>query len=255
MPQLSIRFRAHDKKGILMSEPSLIVRRDDRDAQGNLRPEHLDEIGRTLQASGFVLLPSDTAYSIAAWLDTAQIRDNINTILKRGDDPISLAFPSLDLVREWMEPNRIADLLFRRFTPGPITVVCRASRLIPADVTEEAWRSQNRTIGIRIPNSAEERQVAEAGRTPITTVAVRDLASNDPVTSFTKAFEIVQAGMERIGGAPWCAIEGEILYPDTSSVVEIIGEDGSCRWIRDGAIPEPDIRACIADAMAALQES
>ena len=56
-----------------MHEPSLVVRCDERDAGGNLRPEHLKEIGRTLQASGFVLLPSDTAYSIAAWLDTAQI--------------------------------------------------------------------------------------------------------------------------------------------------------------------------------------
>lgn len=237
-----------------MHEPSLVIRSDDRDAQGNLRPEHLEEINRTLRAPGFVLLPSDTAYSIAAWLDTAQIRDNINMMLNRGDDPISLAFPSLNLVREWTEPNRIAEVLFERFTPGPITVVCRASRHIPAEVAEEAWRSQNRTIGVRIPNSAEEWQVAEAGRTPITTVAVRDLASNDPVTSFTRAVEIVQAGMKAIGGAPWCAIEGEIRYSDTSSVVEIIGEDGSCRWIRDGAIPESEIRACIADTVAALQE-
>lgn len=254
MPQLSIRFTAHDKKEVLMHEPSLVVRRDDRDAGGNLRPEHLEEIGRTLQASGFVLLPSDTAYSIAAWLDTAQIRDNINTMLNRDDDPISLAFPSLDLVQEWMEPNRIAELLFKRFTPGPITVVCRASRLIPAEVTEEAWRSQNRTIGIRIPNSAEERQVAEARRTPITTVAVWN-ASKHPVTSFTEAVEIVQAGMERIGGAPWCAIEGEIRYADVSSVVEVIGEDGNYRLIRDRAIPGSEIQACIGNAVVALQES
>ena len=149
-----------------MYEPSLVVRGDDRDAQGKLRPEHLEKIIQTLQAPGFVLLPSDTAYSIAGWLDTAQIRDDINRMLKRDDDPISLAFPSRDLVRQWTEPNKVAERLFKRFTPGPITVVCRASRLIPAEVAEEAWRSQNRTIGIRIPNSAEERQVADAGPQP-----------------------------------------------------------------------------------------
>jgi L-threonylcarbamoyladenylate synthase len=236
-----------------MYEPALIVRRDDRDASGNLRREHLGEMGRTLRASGFVLLPSDTAYSIAAWLDTAQIRDQINTMLNRDDDPISLAFPSLDLVKEWTEPNRVAELLFERFTPGPITVVCRASRLIPAEVAEEAWRSQNRTIGIRIPNSAEEQQVAEAERTPVTTVAVRN-ASRQPVTSFTEAVEIVREGMERIGGAPWCAIEGDIQYTDTSSVVEPIGEDGRYVLHREGVIKEPEILACIADAVTALRE-
>jgi tRNA A37 threonylcarbamoyladenosine synthetase subunit TsaC/SUA5/YrdC len=228
-----------------MHEPSLVVRGDDRDAQGHLRPEHVAEIDRVLQASGFVLLPSDTAYSIAAWLRTGQIRDQINKMLHREDAPISLAFPSLAAVRTWSEPNAIADRLLQRFTPGPITVVRRATRLVPVEVAEEAWRSQNRTIGARIPNSAEERQVAGVGPDPVTTVAVRDLDSNDAVTSFAMAFRIVQDGISKIGGAPWCAIEGEIRYPDTSTVVEVLSDDASFRLVRPGAIPVADIRACI----------
>lgn len=232
-----------------MHEPAFIVGRDDRDAQGKLRPGHLERITQVLQSPGFVLLPSDTSYSIAAWLNTAQIRDDINHMLKRDDDPISLAFPSVELVRQWTEPNKIAERLFNRFTPGPITVVCRASRLIPAEVAEEAWRSQNRTLGVRIPNSTEERQVAEAGRTPVTTVAVRNLTDNTGVTSFDEALEIVQAGIGAIGGAPWCAVEGEIRYDLTSTVIEVLGEDGNYRLIRKGPIAEDELKSCIAEAL------
>ena len=109
-------------------------------------------------------------------------------------------------------------------------------------------------IGVRIPNSAQERQVAAAGETPITTVAVRSQEGNAPVTSFAEAMEIVQAGIKAIGGAPWCAVEGEILYQDTSTVVEILGEDGNYRINRLGAIPEEEIRACIEAVMAAQRK-
>ena len=242
-----------------MHEPSLVIRGDDRDAQGNLRPEHLEEISRILQAPGFVLLPSDTAYSIAAWLDTAQIRDNINKMLNRDDDPISLAFPSLDLVQKWTEPNRVADGLFDALYPGPITVVCRASCRIPAEVAEEAWRSQNRTIGVRIPNSAEEWQVAGAGendsagesRSPRWRYGTREQRACHLVHSGRRDRA---GGHEAIGGARWCAIEGEIRYRILPALSRSSGKTGVTGSIRHGAIPEEEIRACIADTVAALQE-
>lgn len=229
-----------------MYEPSFIIRRDDRDAQGNLLPVHLEEVRRILRARGFVLLPSDTAYSVAAWLQAARIRDDINTMLNRSDEPISLAFPSVAIVQRWTAKNTVADRLLVCFTPGPITVVRPASRLIPTEFTQQVMSSQNRTIGVRISSSVEERQVAGVGASPVTTVPPRNLKTNEAVTSFAEAVEIVQAGIGRIRGEPpWCAIEGEIQYQRTSTVVEVLGEDGSYRLIREGAIPEEEIRDCI----------
>lgn len=240
-----------------MTEPSFIISRDDRDPEGKLSPEQLARIVAVLQAPGFVLLPSDTAYSIATWLNTAEIRDDINRMLERDDQPISLAFPSPgDLLAQWVEPSRIAEALLETFTPGPITVVCRASRLIPDEIVEEAWRSQNRTLGVRIPDSVEERQVAEAGGVPITTVAVRDLENRvdgiiPGVTSFDRAMEIVRRGMDAIGGRPWCAVEGEINSSGvTSTVVEVLDDSGMIRMVRDELSREGEIRACIAAALA-----
>ncbi len=235
-----------------MSVPSLVVRRNDRDVQGNLLPEHLEKIGGVLHDQGFVLLPSDTAYSIAAWLRTAEMRQQINELLFRENEPISLAFPSLQVVRDWTVENKVADELLKCFTPGPITVVRSASRRIPAEYTRKLLNSLNHTIGVRIPNSAEERQVAGVGKSPITTVPVLDRSvEGQPrvVTSFAQALGIIQERIEAIGGLPWCAIEGEILYTQTSTVVEVLGEDGTWRILRTGAIPAPDIEACVAGLM------
>ncbi len=232
-----------------MTEPTLVVRRDDRDAQGKLLSEHVEQIRKVLHDQGFVVLPSDTAYSVAAWLRTAEMRQQINAMLFRENEPISLAFPSLKVVRDWTVENKVADELLKRFTPGPITVVRSASRRIPAEFTRKLLYSLNHTIGVRIPNSAEERQVAGVGESPITTVPVLDRPVEDKrpvVTSFAQALGLIRERTDAIGNPPWCAIEGEIRYTQTSTVVEVLGESGVWKILRPGAIPPEDIDACVA---------
>lgn len=115
-----------------------------------------------------------------------------------------------------------------------------------ADFTRELLGSLNHTIGVRIPNSTEERQVAGVGASPVTTVPVRyqNVEKRPPVTSFSDALGIFAERIAAIGGAPWCAIEGMIQDQLTSTVVEILGEKGSYAIKRPGAIPETDIQAC-----------
>jgi L-threonylcarbamoyladenylate synthase len=230
-----------------VSKPSLIVRLHDRDPQGALLPEHLAEIRRVLQDEGFVLVPSDTAYSVAAWPRTGQTRARIIEMLNRPNEPLSLAFPSLNVVQQWTTPNRVADRLLECFTPGPITVVRSASRLIPAEFTRELIGSLNHTIGVRIPDSPEERQVAGAGASPVTTVPVQypGAGRRAPVKTFADALDILEERIAAIGGAPWCAIEGTIRYQRTSTVVEILGEGGSYEIKREDAIPREEIRGCV----------
>lgn len=232
-----------------MSEPSFAIRSGDRDAQGNLLPEHLAEIREVLRDKGFVLLPSDTAYSVAAWLGDPEMRQQINEMLARENEPISLAFPSLDVVRDWTVDNKVADALLERFTPGPITVVRSASRRIPAEFTSKLLCSLNHTIGVRIPNSAEERQVAGVGSSPITTVPVlgEPVDGERPVvTSFDEAVRLIKQRTEEVGSPRWCAIEGEFRYSKRSTVVEVLGESGTHNILRKGFISPEDIHACVA---------
>jgi len=193
------------------------------------------------------MLPSDTAYSVATWVRTTQTRRKINELLDREkNEPISLAFPSAAVVRRWTAKNAAADHLLRCFAPGPITVVRTASRLVPVVFTQELMGGLNHTMGVRIPNSTEERQVAGVGANVVTTVPVRSLqADRKPVTSFDEAMASIRDRIEAFDGAPWCAIEGELRYQTTSTVVEVLGRSGSYTIRRQGVIPAEEIRACI----------
>lgn len=230
-----------------MSDPSFVIRGDERDADGNLLPAHLAELRRVLQAGGFVMLPSDTAYSVATWLRTERTRRQINELLDRENEPLSLAFPSREVVKRWTAKNELADELLERFAPGPITVVRTASRLVPAAYTRELLGSLNHTIGVRIPQSVEERQVAGLGISVITTVPVRDLDAprKPPVSSFVAAVASIKDRIGAFEGAPWCAVEGEFRYTSMSTVVEVLGRGRSYTIKRKGVISPEEIRACV----------
>jgi L-threonylcarbamoyladenylate synthase len=234
-----------------MSEPSLVIRQSMRTAQGRLAPGDLTQIREILQAGGFVLLPSDTAYSIATWPLAAETGRRINELLGReASEPMSVAVGSREAVSAWSAPNPAADHLLKCFTPGPITVVRTASRLVPESVTRDVLGGQNHSVGTRVPDSVVEREVAGVGQHPVTTVPVRDLTlpKPPPVTAFEPALAIVRSRSDAFGGAPWGAIEGDPPpYPKTSTVV-VLYDSGEIKEIkRHGVITEAEIRACLAE--------
>jgi L-threonylcarbamoyladenylate synthase len=229
---------------VIMSEPFLTIRADDRTPGGSLSIRHLDSISGNLNDLGYVLLPSDTAYSLAALAIDTQMQVRINKILNRPDWPVSLAFQSASAVRSWISPSFVVDHLLEAFCPGPITVVCEARPQIPGKFFNETINSQNRTIGVRIPDSVVEREVAGCANYPVATAAVRDPATGQAVTNFERAVEIVSGGMDAIPDAAWCAIAGPMIYSAHSTVVQVL-KSGRLKLIREGFIPFADIERSV----------
>lgn len=224
-----------------MTDPEFVVRRDEREEDGSLSARHLAAVEDLLMNRGYVLLPSDTAYSIAARLMSDRTRNDINLVLGRDRlEPLSQAFADAAAVERMIGDNEMAARLFAALTPGPITVVCADDRL-PDAYAKRAMASQNGTIGLRVTDSEVERAVAALTGFPVTTVAVRDPDSNTAVRDFDRAMAIVGPGMADIG-ARWAAIEGDIRHTETSTVVEVMDGGRSWQILRPGAIPVEDIR-------------
>ncbi|MFL6142275.1 MAG: L-threonylcarbamoyladenylate synthase [Labedaea sp.] len=187
-----------------------------------------------LRSGGFVLLPSDTAYSVAALPLSGAVRTRINTLLRRRDMPVSLAFPDIAVADRWIAANPVARRLLRRFCPGPVTVVCTAAPGLPDQLFEQAVASRNRTVGVRVPDSAPERRVAAATEYPVTTVAVIG-PDGRIATSLAEAITIIQHGLAEAGFQRWCAIDGKVTGGNLSTVIEVVGDQ--VELIRLGAIP------------------
>lgn len=228
--------------------PEFVVQAARRGADGGLLYEDRTRIGELLLDRGFVLLPSDTSYSVATILFDASVRRSINTLLRRGNEPISFAFSSVAATRRWVAPNRQVERLLAQFCPGPITVVCRTpARGIPRQLLNDAIASENRTLGVRVPDSAVERDVAASTAYPITTVAVR--RDDGVVTSRDAAVQVIAAGLAASSFTRWCLVEGsgaEAMGPRHSTVVEVTADGYRYQIVREGAIAASEIDELLA---------
>lgn len=229
-----------------MTNPDFIVKMSDRTLGGALRTSDLRKIKSKLDGRGFVLLPSDTCYSLAAYAAFDDTYGNINKILRRGKEPISLCASNYEEALKWVDRGSYAALaILENFTPGPITVVCapsnsvlRKSRFFKNTIGDEECR-----IGMRISDSIVEREVSATSENYlITTVAVRDPKNNSVITDFERALEIVGAGIKAFGGAGWGAIEGRDFI-GTHSTVVVAERNGAVKLIREGAISFREIEA------------
>ncbi|MDT5268611.1 MAG: L-threonylcarbamoyladenylate synthase [Acidobacteriota bacterium] len=210
-----------------MSRPEFVIGNLQR-TEGRLLPTSVvRQIRARLLQSGFVLLPSDTCYSLGALAIDKNSRHNVNAILDRKLGPISLAFGNYLQVRQLVEVNSAIDLLLERFTPGPITIVCKAKESVPDDFLLHTIGSTDRTIGVRIPDSSVERDIAASTEHPLMTVAVRDFETGEAIQDFERAQEIVSIGIEqRLKGANWAAIEADNdFHPFHSTVIRISGAE------------------------------
>jgi L-threonylcarbamoyladenylate synthase len=204
----------------------------------------VQQVRSKLLSRGLVVLPSDTCYSLAALAADDETHDLLNAVLGRGFSPLSLVFPSYLRAQEFIEIDRLSALLFERFTPGPITIVCPATDRVPRKFLTQTIASARGTIGARISDSFPEREVAASTPYPLTTVAIREPGNGAAVRDFSRALEIVEAGTGRLG-IPWGAIAGEILYPNHSTVVEV--NQNQVRLLREGHIPFDTVLAAVRE--------
>lgn len=225
-----------------MKRPDLLVERNQRTPAGALPAHIVQQIRSKLMNRGFVLLPSDTCYSLGMYATQHGAHKVINKILDRAKEPISLAFPSYHAVKPFVHIDPIASILLERFCPGPITVVCKAADNLPPEFFANTIASKKRTIGVRIPDSIVERDVAGSSGYPLTSVAIRDPRTKQPICNFDHALQIVATGIEKIGEVGWSAVEGDWFYHTHSTVVESLGNGGPVRLLRQGAIPFEDIQ-------------
>lgn len=219
-----------------MSDPQSVINRMRRTSGRNLATSVVQEIRNRLLLGGFVLLPSDTCYSLGTIAKDEHARDNVNYVLGRGNDPVSIAFSSYQHVRQWVKIDQATAALLEHFTPGPITLVCKAKDEVADHFLKHVIGSPDRTIGVRIPDSRIERDIAGCTEHLLMTVAVRDPETDEAIQNFDDACEIVKTGIGDLKELGWDAIEGNKFYSSHSTVVRMGGVNG-VQLIREGDIP------------------
>ncbi|MCE5194480.1 MAG: threonylcarbamoyl-AMP synthase [Nitrospiraceae bacterium] len=191
--------------------------------------EVLKEAAAVLHKGGIVAYPTETFYGLGAKFDNENALKRLYELKSREDDkPFPLIIGSkkmLSLLTE--DVNDKAELLIKKFWPGPLTLVFKAKKELSIYITGKTGK-----VAVRIPGESIALRFAELSGFPITTTSA-NLSASKPAGSadevieyFKKRIDIVIDGGKTSGRMP-------------STIVDVSEEN--IKILRKGTVEESAI--------------
>ncbi len=214
-----------------------IIKISSADPEASLIAYAADKIRR-----GEVLgMPTDTFYGLAA--DPLNLRavDRIYDIKSRSrHKPLSLLIESVEQAEELSRP--LPDefyVLARKFWPGPLTMIVRASSRLPLKVTANTGN-----VALRVPAAPIPVAVIHASGLPITATS----ANLSGATECTTAEEV----HDQLRGRLNIIIDGGRSPREVAStIIDLSGDQGIWSIQREGAIPSQEVQKALSEALGA----
>jgi L-threonylcarbamoyladenylate synthase len=182
--------------------------------------------------SGQVLgMPTDTFYGLAADPFNLRAVDRVYEIKSRSrHKPLSLLIESTDQAEELSQPlPEEFYALARRFWPGPLTIIVKASSRLPLKVTANTGN-----VALRVPKSQIPLAVVQAAQIPITATS----ANLSGESECTTAIAVRDQLKDRIS----IIVDGGASPREVAStIVDLTDEEARWRVLREGAIPSQEI--------------
>ncbi|KXK26945.1 MAG: Threonylcarbamoyl-AMP synthase [candidate division WS6 bacterium OLB20] len=108
----------------------------------------LQEAARVLREGGLVVFPTETAYGAGVAAENPEAVSKLLEFKRRPEGKaISVAVADRDMAERYVELNDEAKTVYRRFLPGPLTVISKSRGL-----ADSRLESEHGTLGIRIPD-------------------------------------------------------------------------------------------------------
>ena len=111
-------------------------------------PKAISAAVQTLLDGGLVVFPCETVYGIACDSLNLKAVEKLNVYKQRPyGKPYAIMCSSQKMAEEYVILNKTARDLYKRFLPGPVTVVSSGKHKVT-----EGIESENGTLGVRIPD-------------------------------------------------------------------------------------------------------
>jgi tRNA threonylcarbamoyl adenosine modification protein (Sua5/YciO/YrdC/YwlC family) len=179
----------------------------------NPQPRSIRQIADKLRSGGVICYPTDTVYGIGCDIFNQKAVKKIFQIKKRPrNKPFSFMCSSLRNVSDYANVSNMAYRIMRKALPGPFTFVLPAAKIVP-----KIMITKQKTVGIRVPaNNICTDLIAALGNPILTTSAILD---EDQPLSEAYEFE------ELLGNVVDVVIDGGLVYPDPSTVIDFSGDE------------------------------
>ena len=129
-----------------------------------------------LRAGGLILFPTETTYGAGVdALNPAAVQKLLAYKSRREGKPLSIAVTSQEMAEQYVELNESAKALYKRFLPGPVTVISKGKHTVAPGVESEFG-----TLGIRIPKYQLVLDLLKAFGRPITATSANGSGEKRP---------------------------------------------------------------------------
>ncbi|MGQ1890960.1 L-threonylcarbamoyladenylate synthase [Thermophagus sp. OGC60D27] len=152
----------------------------------NPNPREIEKVVKILRDGGIVIYPTDTVYGLGCDINNTKALERICRIkgINPRKDHLSIICHDLSHLSDYTKPlsNTIFKLI-RKNLPGPFTFILPASNNVP-----RFFKSNKKTIGLRIPDNAIIREIVRQLGNPILSTSIKD---DDDVLEYTTDPELI----------------------------------------------------------------
>lgn len=184
-----------------------------------------------IRAGEVLGMPTDTFYGLAADPFNLRAVDRVYEIKSRSrHKPLSLLIESVDQAEELAQglPEEFYALA-RKYWPGPLTIIIKASSRLPLKVTANTGN-----VALRVPNAPIPLAVVQAARIPITATSANLSGESECTTAMAVRDQLEDRISIIVDG-------GTSPREVASTIVDLTDEESRWRILRQGAIPSSDI--------------
>ena len=175
-------------------------------------------------------MPTDTFYGLAA--DPLNLRavDLIYDVKSRSrHKPLSLLIESVEQAEYLARP--LPDFFYditRKFWPGPLTIIVKASSRLPLKVTANTGN-----VALRVPAAKIPVDVIRAAGVPITATSANISGESECTTA--------EGVRQQLGTKIGLIVDGGTSPRSVASTILDMSVPGKCTILRQGAIPESEL--------------
>lgn len=150
----------------------------------NDSPSAVTECVAWLDLGGVIALPTETVYGLVCRHDRFGAVDKLFEIKNRPfDKPFALFVELYASVREWIEPNPVAEKLAQQYWPGPLTMIVASHNSCPA--------ASDGAVGLRCPDyDFVQRLLHACGGTLVSTSL--NFSGNPPASKIDPSHPIIE---------------------------------------------------------------
>ncbi len=182
-----------------------------------------------IRAGKVLGMPTDTFYGLAADPLNLHAVDSVYDIKTRSrHKPLSLLIESVDQAEELAFLPDAFHELARKFWPGPLTMIVKASSRLPLKVTANTGN-----VALRVPAAKIPLAVIKAAGIPITATSA-NLSGASECTSAEQVREQLDGRIEII-------VDGGPSPRDVASTIVDLSDPSGWRIMREGAIASEEI--------------